>query len=227
MLKILLTGAGTPLGLAVARELRSKGHTLRLSDQEQLRTDGEFVKSQLSHGKTTDRLVKGMHTIVHIPVPASDEASAWIDAGTRTIYNLLTAASIADIKHVVYVSTLDLMVAYDSNIRVDENFRPRPNGEPHQLAAYLGEFVAEEFAQTRQLGLTVLRLGHLTEDDTPGDDMSLHLHDAACAVARAVNTNNNFRLYHVQGDYPGARFSIHAAQHGLDWQPKQLKKEGA
>ncbi len=211
-MRVLVTGAGSALGRAVTAELRRRRHRLRLTDRRRLRTDLEFVQSRLGHTKATNALVEGMKAVVHIPGPPGDGADAadWIDACTRCTYNLLTAARGAGVEHCVYLSTLDLFAAYDEDLRVTPEWRPRPTTEPEVMAPGLGEFVAREFAQTKQIGLTVMRLGHLVEEWTGGerDPMGVYPAEAGDAVAAAVESGHpvGYRVLHVQGEFEGARF---------------------
>ena len=208
-MRVLVTGAGSALGRAITAELRRRRHRLRLTDRRRLRTDLEFAQSRLGHTRATDELVQGMKAVVHVPAPpgAGAEAAEWIDACTRCTYNLLTAASAAGVEHCVYVSTLDLFAAYDEDLRVTPEWRPRPTTEPEVMAPDLGEFVAREFAQTKQIGLTVMRLGHLVEADDEPSPMALDPGEAGDAVAAAVESGHpvGYRVLHVQGEFEGAR----------------------
>ena len=209
-MRVLVTGAGSALGRAVTAELRRRRHRPRLTDRRRLRTDLDFVQSRLGHTKATDALVEGMKAVVHIPGPpgAVAEAADWIDACTRCTYNLLTAAAGAGVGHCVYLSTLDLFAAYDEDLRVTPEWRPRPTTEPEVMAPGLGEFVAREFAQTKRISLTVVRLGRLTEAGGEGepDPLAVDPGEAAAAVVSAVEAGpGGYRLLHVPGEPHGRR----------------------
>ena len=73
-MKVLITGAASDLGRSAAAELRRRRHRLRLTDRRRLRTDLDFVQSQLGHGPQTDRLLQGMKAVVHIPGPGREGA---------------------------------------------------------------------------------------------------------------------------------------------------------
>jgi hypothetical protein len=92
------------------------------------------------------------------------------------------------------------------------------------MAPYLGEFVAREFAQTAQIRLTVLRLGHLVDADTMDpvdelDPMAIDPRDAAAGIAATLRGRDDirgYRLFHLQGDFEGARFLNGAGANALD-----------
>lgn len=216
-MKILLTGAASDLGSATAAALRKSRHRVHLTDRRRLRTDVPFTQSQLGHGRQTDALVAGMQAIVHIPGPANPDAAdaaTWIDTCTRCTYNLLVAAVAAGVEHFVYIGSLDSFLGYDADFLVSPSWRPKPTTEPAVMAPLLGEFVAREFAQTAQIRLTVLRLGHLVDADSLGgedhlDPMAIDPRDAAAGVAATLaepDEAENYRLFHLQGDFAGARF---------------------
>ena len=95
----------------------------------------------------------------------SDDAAdkAWLDVATRGCYNLLCAATAAEVRRVIVVSCLDVFAPYGEDIVVDENFRPRPNLSPTQLGPHLTEFLTREFAHTHGgLNVTVARVGLLS-----------------------------------------------------------------
>ncbi len=240
-MKVLLTGAGSILGRAVTRALQGRRHRLRLTDRRSVRSEMEFVQSQLGHGRQTDALVEGMRAIVHIPGPirpATADAAAWIDACTRCTYNLLIAAVDAGVQHMVYVSSLDCFLGYDPDFLVSPSWRPRPTTEPVVMAPILGEFVAREFAQTAQIQLTIVRLGHLVDAETVGaeddlDPVAIDPRDAAAGITAALtqtDTGESYRLFHLQGDFEGARFPA-AGRRQLDVQLQhdfgRPRKQGA
>lgn len=223
-MKVLLTGATSQLGRAVAEPLRRQRHRLRLTDRRRLRTSHEFSQSQLGHGRQTDDLVEGIKAIVYIPGPADPtaaDAAAWIDACTRCTYNLLVAAVRAGVEHVVYVGSLDSFLGYDADFLVSSSWRPRPTTEPAVMAPHLGESVAREFAQTSQIRLTIVRLGHLVDADGIGlqdelDPMAIDPRDAAAGIVAALKEPDGYRLFHLQGDFAGARFPVVGGRRRLD-----------
>ena len=66
-MRVLITGAASPLGQAIAARLRTD-YQVRLTDREEISTDLEFVRSDLGHDEATDALVQGVDAIVHLPM---------------------------------------------------------------------------------------------------------------------------------------------------------------
>ncbi len=232
-MRVLITGAASPLGQAMAAGLRAH-HQLRLTDNVSLDTELEFVASSLGHDESTDALVEGIDAIVHLAYAPreGDAENEWLDANSRRHYNLLLAASEADVQCVLLLSTLDLFQPYDVDMTVSENWQPLPNTDPAQLGAHIAEFTAREFAHANALDITVLRLGHVVHADRvagqPFDPMWLDERDAASAVERILQKRQasgqrrprNYHVLHLQSVSPRARFSCERLCKALEFTPQ-------
>ncbi len=219
-MNLLITGATTTFGKALCSGLRDR-YSLRLTDNNALDTDLDFVQSQLGHGESTTALVKGIDAIVHLAyAPRSgDGETKWLDANSRCHYNLLLAASEAGVNHAIILSTLDLFLPYEEHMTVSENWKPLPTTDPSQLGAHLAEFTAREFAHSHAIDITVLRLGHVVHaDKVKGqtyDPMWLDERDAVQAIDLVLQNRSalsqrhprNYHALHLQSVAPRARFS--------------------
>ena len=218
-MKVLITGAASRLGQLLARGL-SADHSLRLTDRQDLSTELEFARSDLGHGEDTDELVTGVDAIVHPAYAAADGEGPdqWLDASTRCIYNLLLAASEADVKRVIYLGSLDVFRAYDPDMTVAEDWRPRPSLEAEELGPHMGEFVAREFAHSGLLEVVILRLGHVVAEEEarqqPFDPMWLDERDVVGGVSAALEQPvRDYAVFHLQHASERARF-LHRHRHG-------------
>lgn len=154
---ILITSAASLLSQSLA-EVLAAGHTVRLTERAMTRSEHEFVLCDLGHDASTHLLARGMDAIVHVDAPlAGMDAGGQIDQSARCTYNLLLAAAAEGVKRVVYLSTLELMAAYDGYL-YEPHWRPRPTTAPPTLNKYLGESTCKEFARDGKVGVTVLRL---------------------------------------------------------------------
>lgn len=154
---ILLTSAASPLAQRLAEELKIS-HTLRLTERQMMKSEHEFVLADLGHDASTNLLVRGVDAVIHVDAMADGaDTGAQIDQSTRCTYNLLMAAAAEGVKRVVYISTLDLMAAYDGYL-YDTRWQPRPTTAPSTLTKFLGESTCKEFAREGKVAVTVLRL---------------------------------------------------------------------
>ncbi len=225
-MNVLITSAGSELARRLATAA-SETHTIRLTELQLVDTTNlhgcEFVQSALGHDESTNELVKGMDTIVHIAETPpelrakSDEPENFeIDYQTRCTYNLLMAASAEGVKHFIYASTLRLFEQHGEDWTVKENWRPRPSTDSFVLSKHLGEFTCREFAREGKIGITCLRLGAIITAEEAAkaefNSMWLEIDDAVAAFQGAIDAPSKWGIFHVQSEFSGSRFAIDKAK---------------
>lgn len=229
-MNVLITSAGSELAHKLA-DATAESHTIRLTELQPIDTGYEFVQSELGHDESTNELVKGIDTIVHIAqIPPELKAQAnepenfEIDFQTRCTYNLLIAASAAGVKHFIYASTLRLFEQHGEDWTVKENWRPRPHTEGTVLAKHLGEFTCREFALEGKINITCLRLGAIVTEEAAANSelntMWLEMNDAVAAFQGTIDTPSEWGIFHVQSEFPGSRFDISKAKGHLKFNPQ-------
>ena len=230
-MNILITSAGSELARNVAGALAEE-HTLRLTELYPVENvEGTFVQSELGHDESTNELVRGMDTIIHIAeippdlLAKADQPDNYaIDYQTRCTYNLLMAASEEGVKHAIYASTLRLFEQHGEDWTVTESWRPRPSVDSFVLSKHLGEFTCREFGREDKLNVTCLRLGNLVTADAAStvepDSMWLEMNDAVTAFQGALESSSPWRIFHIQSEFPDSRFSIGKAKGHLKFEPQ-------
>ena len=230
-MNILITSAGSGLARNVAGALAEE-HTLRLTELYPVDTvEGVFVQSELGHDESTNELVRGIDTVIHIAeippdllVEANQPDNYAIDYQTRCTYNLLMAASEEGVKHAIYVSTLRLFEQHGEDWTVTESWRPRPSVDSFVLSKHLGEFTCREFGREGKLNVTCLRLGNLVTADAAAtaesDSLWLEMNDAVTAFQGVLESSSPWRIFHIQSEFPGSRFSIGKAKGHLKFDPQ-------
>jgi hypothetical protein len=136
------------------------------------------------------------------------------------------------VARLVFLSTLDLMTAYDPNFTVTESWSPRPTCDTPVLSKHLGEFTCREFAREGKISIVVLRLGKVvrSEDVTglPFDPLWVEERDVAQAVTGALTAKlpdtvaslSTWSIFHIGADSPHSRFSIARAKAALAYHPQ-------
>ncbi len=229
-MNVLITSAGSELARKLA-DVAAESYMIRLTELEPVDTNYEFVQSALGHDESTNELVKGIDTIVHIAetppelkAQAKEPENYEIDYQTRCTYNLLMAASAEGVKHFIYTSTLRLFEQHGKDWTVKENWRPRPSIEGFVLAKHLGEFTCREFARERKINVTCLRLGDIITAEEAADaefnTMWLEINDAVAAFQGAIDAPSRWGIFHVQSEFPGSRFDIGNAKGHLKFNPQ-------
>jgi nucleoside-diphosphate-sugar epimerase len=223
-LNVLITSATSATAQIITAALAGT-HELRLTD---LPGDtgaaaggagGEIIACDLGHDSATDELVAGIDAIVNIGYRGqAGEAKHLIDYHTRCMYNLLQAASDAEVARYVNVSTLRLFEDHEENLVVTERWRTDPSAEDvGLLSAHLAESVCKEFARDRLIEVANLRLGWPFVGDSPPDSpaggtpddtaaISHHLIGAAVTEALGSDDLEQWQDIHIQSPVFHQRF---------------------
>ena len=174
-MNVLINGSPTAIGRALVAELADSGHNLRLTSMAPYEPQ-DVVVCALEHDDATDDLVAGIDAIINVGYQDEVDMGATfhLDYYTRRTYNLLWAASNADVKRVINLSTLRLMEEYEENLVVTELWRSKPlASDINLLCAHLVEIICKEYARDRKFEVINLRLGWPLvaggKDDISGD----------------------------------------------------------
>jgi hypothetical protein len=229
--RVLVTCGESTLSRVVAEKL-GRAFQIRVTATKPTETPFPFMQCDLSDDESTDALVDGIHSVVHIAAsPPAATGTDLIDYRTRATYNLLRAAARRDVSNVVYLSSLAIMLGYDQQFMINEDFRPQPTPAPEILSHYLGEFTCREFARSGRLKVTVLRLGRseLREGDLPRSNElpRTRTEDVAAAVASALDDQNDaergelrsWNVIHIHSKAHSTRFPLTKAERVLRYRP--------
>ena len=160
-MNVLINGSPTAIGRALVAHLEDSEHNLRLTSLAPYEAQ-DVVVCALEHDEATDELVQGIDAIINVGYQDEMDMGATfhLDYYARRTYNLLWAASNADVKRVINLSTLRLMNEYEENLVVTELWRSKPlASDINLLCAHLVEIICKEFARDRMFEVVNLRLG--------------------------------------------------------------------
>ncbi|MBT3345646.1 MAG: NAD(P)-dependent oxidoreductase [Gemmatimonadetes bacterium] len=229
-MRILITGADSALGRALAAEL-AEGHQLRLLADVPVEAGPrqEVVVGSLTDADVVWSAVREIDAVLHtgeppqdLPANAHDRDETLLDLATRGTHILCKAAVEAGVKRIVYGSSLDLFEPYPLDVYITEMWKPKPTPQMASLSRYLGERTCREFAREFHVGVTALRLGTLVlEEEVVGqtpDLLWLDVRDAARAFVRALDRDvaespvwsRRWAVYHVCSRPPNPRYLIDA-----------------
>ena len=235
-MKILITGAASRLGQAIAAELAPE-HALRLIDEDPVVADAEVegVQGSLLEPEIAWQAVRGVDAIIHTGEPpaglAAGSEQALLERATRGTHVLLSAAIEAGVARVVYGSTLAVFAAYPDDVYISERWEPQPRADMTSLSRYLGELTCREMTREHHIGITALRLGEVVVEEEVQDAapnlLWLDVRDAArafgCALrrdtGRAARWSQRWEVYHIAADMPNAKYLIDHAR-GMGWEPQ-------
>ena len=223
-MKILITGVASLLGRTLVEQL-TDSHHLRLVDSETFETSAEFILGDIRDQQVSYHLCDGMDAVIHLcELPDTDSArieleQEAIDLATRGTYNLFKAASAAEVQNVIFISSMKLMLKYPEDFQVTENWKPRPDpNDAYQMAKYLGETTALQFARFAGMEVTCLRVGNVViEEECIGQDFDplwIDARDVAKVVKECLEHsqkwkgNYRWRIRHLVACNPRSRFYI-------------------
>jgi len=224
-MKILITGAHTPLASWIADRI-SDTHEVLLTDAESEPDNGTLFDPRELEGGC--ELLSGVEIILHcgvLPTDCSDEQQV-LDFATRGTYNLLHAAIATGLRRFIHFSTLDYMTDKVDEYWVDERFKPRPDTEVTQLAHFLVEKMAYQFAIETQLEVISLRLAEtVLEEEVAGQPVEpdwVDLRDVAQAAEMALDfkLSDRYRIFHIAANTFESRWEVGHAVHTLGYRPE-------
>ena len=214
-MKVLITSGSSDIA-GLLHETLNREHSVVLTDDPSRSSAENCIACVLGHDEATDQLCEGVDAIVLVCTSDGLSESSVIDVHSRKIYNLLTAALEAGVKHVVMISSLSLFDAVDPAYEIDEQWAPSVTTDPEVLRYHVAEFVCREFARANRLAVTCLRTGDVV-DSNPGDS-DVTRSGLGVAVSAALSQGGTgWSVYHVVS--AGDRFSTDKIQKGLDVDP--------
>jgi len=208
---VLITSAASATAQIIIGALGGS-HTLRLTDLPN-NASGDVIANELGHESETDELLAGIDAVVNIGYEGQSGSNTHLmDYHTRRMYNLLQAASDADVKRYINISTLKLFQDHEENLVVTEKWRSDPPAEDIDLlVAHMAEYVCKEFARDRLIQVVNLRLGWpFVGDSSPrADDTAAISHDMIGeSITAALTTQEliQWQDIHVQSPVDHQRF---------------------
>lgn len=164
MKQVLITGATGFIGGHVADRFLARGDKVRAivrpgnTRVKELTQRGmEVVRGDIRDPRHVSRVMKGVDIVVHCAAVVTDwaprkEYEEVIVGGTR---NICKAASKANVKRVVYISTNDVFGLNEKNI-MDESSPMTPWGEPYPDFKIKAEQISWLFHEEQRLPVTVI-----------------------------------------------------------------------
>lgn len=244
-MKVLVIGAAGKVGRAVCREL-APTHELRLFDLMPVKEpEGEMILGSVTDGAALWRATVGVDAVIHLaygrpgaPLPGDPDELSY-DVNVKGTHNVLRAAHAAEVRRVVYASSLSVYDGLWIEWRQMRPEIPTPLAEDYPvrcgsvygLTKYLGEEVCRYYAQHHRLSVIILRLSGVT---TPEDWERARHHgrwrweegrtstaDVGRAFRLALEKEDlHYDLFHIASAHPKCPWDISHARAVLGYEPQ-------
>lgn len=165
-MRVLVTGAGGTLGMALAPALAEAGHEPVLQDVVSLETPYEFLRGDVRRPEDVQAAARGVEVIIHA---AALHGIHLRDHSARDFYelnltgtlNVWEAAVEAGVRAVVFCSTMGVYKSHDAPgagaaLREDVPLRP---GDIYGWTKLAGEEMCQLYGRTHGIPSVALRFG--------------------------------------------------------------------
>ncbi|MGI8643059.1 MAG: NAD-dependent epimerase/dehydratase family protein [Thermomicrobiales bacterium] len=248
--KVVIYGAGGPLGAATAAHLASD-HVLRLTDirplaeiaagkpqsrgaplPRALGSPHEERRVDVSDPAQVMAAAEGMDAIVNCSVVRPDPVNAF-RVNTLGAYNVARAAITHGIQRIVHTGPVQFLLdhpsGYTADFDVSAEIPPRPGDNLYFISKYLGQEICRIFAQEHGLSIPALLFGNFVNPAEPPDaskelyPFTVSWRDAAVAMHRALHVEalpRPFEVLHINADLPHGQYPNDKAKRLLGWEPQ-------
>jgi nucleoside-diphosphate-sugar epimerase len=164
-MRVLVTGAGGGLGRHTVQRLHEEGHFVRAHDRVDVPGPADEIVTGDLRDLELGELMTGLDAVVHaaaLPSPGAGTEDEVFTNNVAAAYQVLYAAGRAEIKRVVYVSSLSALgIAWADGDKSPE-FVPVTEDHPYLgedtygLSKWIGELIADTAA--RRFGAAIVSL---------------------------------------------------------------------
>jgi len=232
--KILVTGATGNIGKYVSEQWKDRYEQVLMVHSDKHKSEvekfGKVVQSDMSDIEELCHLFEGIDTVVHLAGDASPEAT-WesvLNTNMKGTYNIYIAAKKANVKRVIYASSIHAISAYPIDRQVRESDPVNP-GDIYGVSKCFGEALGRYFATQQGLSNMCLRIGAFQPPESISDPMeSLWMatswvshRDLAQLLELCIeNKNIHFGIFNALSNNRGNVMDISLAKQLLGYNPE-------
>lgn len=199
-MRVLVTGAGGTLGTLLAPMLADEGHEPVLMDIRDLDSPYEFVLGDVRSPDDVRAATRGVEFVIHLAAIIGTRAAArrdFYDINLTGTFNVWEAAAAANVRGLVFSSTMSVYKPHDAPVRedaltlADEDVPPNPR-DLYGYTKAAGEGLSRLYGREYGIPSVALRYGMFSPE--PFFPYGIRLlyggvdaHDVARAVLAAMD----------------------------------------
>jgi uronate dehydrogenase len=223
--KILVTGASGHLGGMLFNSLAKIGYKNLIGtdiNKKSLEKNKKFILADLKNLKTTVKMTKGIHAIVHFgAIPIEDTQKNILQNNIIGTYNLFEAARINKVKRIIFASSNHAIGFHRRTTRLNELSTQRPDSH-YGLSKAFGEDLSRLYADKFNIKSMCIRIGSCLK--TPEDRRHVSTWISYRDLTQLVNIGIKHKSIHNEIVYGASRnkksWWNNSRAHKLGYKPK-------
>lgn len=172
MTRVLITGSGGRIGLALRHHLKGLYEELRLGDiaEQPAAGPGETVlRLDVTDKPALEAAMKDIDCVVHLAgIPEEDTWDRIRDANIDGTYNVYESAYRQKVKRVIFASSNHAVGFHRRERVLDDQVQPRPDTR-YGISKVVGEALGRFYADKHALSVACLRIGTFRTPDRPSE----------------------------------------------------------
>ena len=160
--KVLVTGASGHLGGMLFRSLAKIGYRNLVGTdikKKYIEKNNKFILADLKNFKTTVKMTKGFHAIVHFgAIPIEDTQPNILQNNIVGTYNLFEAARINKVKRIIFASSNHAIGFHRRTTKLNHFSNQRPDSH-YGLSKAFGEELSRFYADKFNIKSLCIRIG--------------------------------------------------------------------
>ena len=165
-LTVLLTGAGGRVGPSVIAPFKER-YNLRLLDKNPIPGEDTLL-SDLSDVSVLEAAMQSVDVVVHLAARSDEDDfdTQLLAPNIIGMHNLMEAAKNANVKRVVFASTVQTVGHFPREKKIEVTDLPRPNGK-YGATKVWGETLGRLYYDRHNIEFVAVRIGWFQDYDSP------------------------------------------------------------